>query len=128
MRVTVSPPGGGAPVAAGECRVIVAAHGAAEISDEISVPDVQRWWPHTHGTPALYDVTIEDESGVLHHARTGFRALEMTRPLEAEGLGLAVNGVPVFVRGAVWTPADLRRPRRHPAGCARHCSGWSTPG
>ncbi len=39
--------------------------------------------------------------------RVGFRLLGFSPEIPADGLDLSVNGVPVFVRGAVWTPPDL---------------------
>lgn len=67
---------------------------------EIRVPDVERWWPHTHGDPVLHDVTHDGD--VV--ARVGFRSLENADPT---ALDLVVNGVPVWARGAVWTPPGL---------------------
>ncbi|MGH2874188.1 MAG: glycoside hydrolase family 2 protein, partial [Solirubrobacteraceae bacterium] len=46
----------------------------------------------------------------LHRARVGFRSLRSRGDGEADGLKLEVNGVPVFARGAVWAPVDLRAP------------------
>lgn len=90
----------------------------------IELPDVARWWPHTHGTPTLYDVRVRvpgastdlelpgDGTGATHVRRVGFRALGNGSPTgrpdtALESVDLHVNGVPVFVRGAVWTPGDL---------------------
>jgi beta-mannosidase len=67
---------------------------------ELRIPDVELWWPHTHGTPALHDVTADGE--VV--ARVGFRSLVNADPTS---LDLVVNGVPVWARGAVWTPPGL---------------------
>jgi len=67
--------------------------------------DVEPWWPHTHGSPTLYDIELVLADGSVHRlARTGFRHLEVT---DADDFGLRLNGVPVFCRGAVWTSADL---------------------
>lgn len=61
------------------------------------------WWPHTHGEPRLYEVDGR---------RVGFRTIEARGDLLRDGLALVVNGVDVFVRGAVWTPVpeDELRP------------------
>jgi beta-mannosidase len=61
---------------------------------ELRVANVRRWWPHTHGAPELYDVRVGDEV-----RRVGFRTLEIGDPF-----AIVVNDVPVFARGAVWTP------------------------
>ena len=77
----------------------------------LTVPDVTRWWPHTHGEPVLHDVRVIDANGVvLHEQRVGFcEAAAGPKPghdVERDGLDLHVNGVRVFARGAVWTPID----------------------
>jgi beta-mannosidase len=82
-----------------------------ELTGELRVPGVALWWPHTHGAPALHDLTLCDEQDrVLDARRVGFRSLapgpEAGHDVEAEGIDLHVNGVRVFARGAVWTPAD----------------------
>lgn len=73
---------------------------------ELTLPGIAPWWPHTHGEPCLHPVEAEIGGQRLDLGRVGFRTLTTTRPFE-EGLSLAVNGVPVFCRGAIWTPADL---------------------
>jgi len=83
-------------------------------SGELSVPSAARWWPHTHGEPALHSAVLRVECAgselVADLGRVGFRRLaagqEDGREIEFEGLDLHVNGVRVFARGAVWTPAD----------------------
>ncbi|QEC46893.1 glycoside hydrolase family 2 protein [Baekduia soli] len=76
----------------------------------VRVPSVARWWPHTHGAPALHDVALVvgamQDTTVAGLGRTGFRDLSPGpgHDVDAEGLDLAVNDVPVFARGAVWTP------------------------
>lgn len=74
------------------------------LSGELTIPGVATWWPHTHGEPALYRVSLRDGDGaVLHTSRVGFRELVNARP---DDLALQVNGRPVFARGALWTPAE----------------------
>ncbi len=73
---------------------------------ELRLPAVARWWPHTHGDPELHElrITAGDEE---HVHRVGFRTLEWADDVDHDGLALVVNGVPVFARGAVWTPPEL---------------------
>jgi beta-mannosidase len=77
----------------------------------VRVPDVERWWPHTHGQPALYPVRVAIESGGeavdYDLGRVGFRTLEVDRDTDGEGFGLTINGIGVFCRGVCWTPLDL---------------------
>jgi beta-mannosidase len=86
----------------------------ARFSGELRVPAVARWWPHTHGEPALHEVRLRFETTAgtrtVAAGRVGFRTLAPgpgpDHDAEAEGLDLHLNGVRVFARGAVWTPID----------------------
>ena len=74
----------------------------------LEIPDVALWWPHTHGEPALYDVrlTLSLDPGEvdIDLGRVGFRTVSVeTRDGD---FALRINGVPVFCRGACWTPPD----------------------
>jgi beta-mannosidase len=80
---------------------------------ELTLPDVELWWPHTHGEPALYHVAlildIEDSAGQERRIEAdlgsvGFRTLRLDR--ESGRFALIVNGSNVFCRGAAWTPLD----------------------
>ena len=84
------------------------------MTGQVLVPEVELWWPHTHGEPALYAVDIDDPASGenRHHGYVGFRALQAARDLVADGLALRINGEPIFARGAVWTPVSLRAPDR----------------
>ncbi|MCW3016272.1 MAG: glycoside hydrolase family 2 protein, partial [Solirubrobacterales bacterium] len=88
--------------------------GGHRASGFVEVPDAATWWPHTHGEPSLYDVRLRllgpGEPLTVAAGRVGFRTLTAgpaaAHDVEAEGLDLHLNGVRVFVRGAVWTPVD----------------------
>jgi beta-mannosidase len=86
----------------------VALQGAGEgvFTGELVIPDVVAWWPHTHGNPALYAVTLVIDGVVLDLGRTGFRRIEQTSGADGCGFGLMINGAPVFCRGACWTSTD----------------------
>ena len=93
---------------------LVEADGAFSLRGDLRIPDVARWWPHTHGRPDRYSVRIvvESEAGELtvDGGKIGFRTVApgptAEHHLGRDGLDLHVNGTPVFVRGAVWTPID----------------------
>ncbi|WP_422374591.1 glycoside hydrolase family 2 protein [Roseibium sp.] len=76
---------------------------AATLRPETITP----WMPHTHGTPALYDVTVHAADQTFALGKTGFRRVEADQGADGKGFGLKINGVPVFCRGAVWTSAEL---------------------
>ncbi|MBX3707312.1 MAG: hypothetical protein KF911_11845 [Pseudomonadales bacterium] len=82
---------------------------ARRFAGSVVLDDVERWWPHTHGRPQLYTAHIEGvvagQALRLELAPIGFRSIELRDPEgDAE---LLVNDVPIFCRGACWTPIDL---------------------
>ncbi|MHB8240628.1 MAG: glycoside hydrolase family 2 protein [Solirubrobacteraceae bacterium] len=85
---------------------------------EMTVPDVEPWWPHTHGEPALYEARLllegDGEPLEIDLGRVGFRSLQAGASSDhdvlVDGLDLHINGVAVFARGALWTPLDAVGP------------------
>jgi beta-mannosidase len=93
-----------------EGAIVSCAGANARVVDGSAVlvlPDVEPWWPRTHGKPVLHDVTLAWNGETITLGRTGFRHIEVDRDADGEGFGLKINGVPVFCRGAVWTTADI---------------------
>jgi beta-mannosidase len=83
---------------------------AYTLTGTVRVPHVERWWPHTHGEPTLYPLTLQlDDGRPTSHSlgSIGFRSVEVKRGADGTGFALHVNNVPVFCRGACWTSADL---------------------
>jgi beta-mannosidase len=85
--------------------------GGLSLSGVVAIPAPRLWWPHTHGTPSLYQVRVvtgADAGGaqaVLAQRQVGFRSVELA---SADGdFDLSLNGVRVFCRGACWTPPDV---------------------
>jgi beta-mannosidase len=93
-------------------RVVPEGRDRAGTAGLLLVSEVELWWPHTHGTPALWEVEVTDPASgeALHRARLGFRTLQSAPDLAADGPALRINGEPVFARGAVWTPTSLDAP------------------
>jgi beta-mannosidase len=74
---------------------------------ELRLPDIEPWWPSSHGRQPLYDVTLTIDGEEFLLARTGFRRIEIDRGLDGNDFRLSVNGERIFCRGAVWTTADI---------------------
>jgi beta-mannosidase len=74
-----------------------------ERAGRLELRDPARWWPHTHGDPARYQVRLEipGAAAEVQLGAIGFRELERHDEFE-----LRVNGAPIFCRGACWTPLD----------------------
>lgn len=88
-------------------RARLVAERDGRIEGEVRVPRVARWWPHTHGDPVLHELALEIGGERVATRRVGFRSLAWAEDIATDGLALKLNGVPVFARGAVWTPSDL---------------------
>jgi beta-mannosidase len=70
---------------------------------------VERWWPHTHGRPSLYDASlvVSTDSGdvTVELGRLAFRSIDVAT---ADGqFTVSVNGSRIFCRGACWTTPDI---------------------
>ncbi len=104
--VTLTVPSAGALPQGCEAR-IADVRAALRAETELVVPGAALWWPHTHGDPVLHDLVVARDGETLARRRIGFRALGWAQDIPRDGLDLEVNGVPMWARGAVWTPADL---------------------
>jgi beta-mannosidase len=77
---------------------------------DLHIEQVARWWPHTHGKPALYEASLSvwlqgrAEAVIIDLGRIGFRTVDVDQ--SHDGFAVSVNGAPVFCRGACWTPLD----------------------
>nr|WP_322043075.1 glycoside hydrolase family 2 protein [Paraburkholderia sp. J67] len=83
---------------------------AHTLTGTLRVPNVEPWWPHTHGKPTRHALTLQLAQHAVSLGEVGFRVIEVDRNLNADddaGFSLRINGTPVFCRGACWTSADL---------------------
>ncbi|NDV03492.1 glycosyl hydrolase [Rhodococcus sp. IEGM 248] len=87
-----------------DATVVDSGPGAQEVRAHLRVPDVRLWWPHTHGIPATYPLSVVLGEHVVDLGAVGFRTVCAARG--DGGFRLSVNGVDVYCRGAVWTPVD----------------------
>ncbi|MCU1392755.1 MAG: glycosyl hydrolase [Ilumatobacteraceae bacterium] len=83
--------------------------GSARVHSEAAVPEPERWWPGTHGRPALHAATLEVDlpdgsTCSIPLGDVGFRSVVADR--SDEGFGLRVNDEPIFCRGVCWVPID----------------------
>ncbi len=83
--------------------------GHARISGTLAVPGAEAWWPHTHGSQPRYAATllVDTSEGAVEidAGSVAFRSIDVDR--SHGGFRVLVNGVPVFCRGACWTPLDI---------------------
>ena len=95
--------------------------GSGTFAGEARLNDVDLWWPHTHGEPALYEATLKirivglAREVIVGLGRVGFRTI--TLDTSNGDFSLCVNGIPVFCRGACWTPLDPVTLRSCAADC-----------
>lgn len=83
--------------------------GDSHYSAILKLFDIDPWWPHTHGAPRLYELTLVSDGVEYPLGRTGFRRIDVDRGADGDDFALLVNGERIFCRGAVWTTADIAR-------------------
>ena len=85
--------------------VVTGAGAVGVVETSVRVPDVDRWWPHTHGDQPRYPVVLV-AGGTEHDlGAVGFRTVDVDR--DGGAFTLSLNGVPLFCRGACWVPPDI---------------------
>ena len=81
--------------------------GPNELSAELMLPGVARWWPHTHGVPALHPLTLRLGETRCDIGPIGFRRIERGHGEDGRGFSVGINGETIFCRGACWTSPDI---------------------
>ena len=70
------------------------------------VDDPQRWWPRGYGAQPLYRVEVAMGNARVAERLFGFRAVTVSTE---DAFRILINDVPVFCRGATWSPPDPLR-------------------
>ena len=78
-------------------------------STKQTLKDITPWWPHTHGHPTLYSLTLkvfyESGSQTYDMGKVGFK--QVTLNSRDNQFSVSVNGQAIFCRGACWTTNDI---------------------
>ncbi len=85
----------------------------------IAIRQPKRWYPHTHGTPHLYQLKLQigrDSQVISERLDFGLRSTELVTRADTAGrqFYFEVNGKPVFARGGNYVPQDVFLPRVSP--------------
>lgn len=88
----------------GEARAPLRWTGTGELRGDVRLPEVARWWLHSHGSPTLHTVRAVVGDARIDLGRTGFRRIERE---PGDGFALRINGERVFCRGACWSSPDI---------------------
>jgi exo-1,4-beta-D-glucosaminidase len=79
----------------------------------LNIDEPKLWWPYQMGKPYLHTLSLEFQSASgkdSDSAGTSFGIVQMDSELTPDGFRLfKVNGKPVLVRGAGWTPDMMLR-------------------
>lgn len=83
------------------------ASGLLHLNAQFEVPNIGAYWPHTHGQPKRYLVSIELAiANELTHIKLGQFGFKRIARINPDNFSLSINGVAVFLRGACWTPIN----------------------
>ncbi|XP_049271944.1 beta-mannosidase-like [Rhipicephalus sanguineus] len=89
-----------------------------KVTVPLSIPgdmEIQSWWPSGYGSQKLYHLNVSmsvDGEKCYKAIRFGFRTVELVEDVISHGTEGAefyfkINGVPIFVKGSNWIPADI---------------------
>jgi len=77
-------------------------HEVDDVTVELALTNPELWWPWAHGNPALYraelDIVADERKSASLKETFGIR--DASLETRAEGWSFAINGRPIFIRGA----------------------------
>ncbi|MGX5200657.1 glycoside hydrolase family 2 protein [Aliikangiella sp. IMCC44632] len=80
----------------------------ATLSIDTQINNAELWWPHTHGTPQLYEyqliVSTEQQNICVKQGQLGFKSVELVSNQSTTQFKL--NHQLIFCRGTCWTVSD----------------------
>ena len=86
------------------------ANGTITLAESFSADGIEAYWPHTHGNPKRYQLNVEFADGaqstsIINLGHYGFRSVAL---VNQQTFAIKINDVPLFLRGACWTPMDVK--------------------
>ncbi len=98
-------------------NVTIAAGATTEVSFDpaqvtaLTLQNPKLWWPAKLGAQDMYDLDLQFTAGgqTLHEENVPFGVREITSSLSNGSRLFAINGKPIFIRGAGYTPDILYR-------------------
>jgi len=80
-----------------------------QLSTKLTIPEIELWWPHTHGTPHLYHpqllIITDGNERRFCLPKIGFKSVDLCRV--DNDFKISVNQQAIFCRGACWTTNDI---------------------
>jgi len=120
LRVTLTITSPGSGIQTLEAVPETSGDGSSVCDLQSAIEDPQYWWPNGYGPQPLYKVEAILQSGETtldrQTVRVGLRTVGLCQKPDqwGESFTFIVNGVPIFIKGADWIPADSF-PTRIPA-------------
>jgi len=79
-----------------------------ELSADLALPDLELWWPHTHGQPTTHSfkiiITTAKRKTVIKTGKLGFKSTQFIS--NSKESAFFINQEKVFCRGTCWTVSN----------------------